>query len=85
MDKLDKETFQQIVKEFEQTKKAGKLTLKRETKLLYNLSGLLGWYALERDPKVKQVIKEMISFSESQNWDTSSYKATFNKIEQKKR
>lgn len=79
----EKEWFERIRKDFEELKQKKTLTPEEEGRLLAELTGLLGWYNLDQDKQIKNLIEEMLLFGEKKKWSMAGPRSTFEHLKRK--
>ena len=79
----EKEWFERIKKEFSQMKVKKTFTVQDEGRLQAELTGLLGWYNLDPDKKMKSLIEEMLIFGEKKGWSMAGPIIAFERLKRK--
>lgn len=63
-----KEWFEKAKKDFEGFRKKLEFTTDDEEQLISDLTNILGWYNINPDPELEQLIEQMIDFGERKQW-----------------
>ncbi|MFC1801345.1 hypothetical protein ACFLZB_02685 [Nanoarchaeota archaeon] len=79
----EKEWFERSQKDFKEMQAKKSFTTKDEGKLLAELTGLLGWFNLDQERKVKILIEEMLIFGEKKEWSMAGPRTAFEHLKKK--
>ena len=78
-----KEEIVKLKSDFLKLKSKKKFAVQDEDKLITDVSGLLGLYAIEHEEELRHLISEIISFAESKRWSMAGSRYLFEKLNRK--
>ena len=80
----EKEDIEKLKKDFSRLKKKTEFTKNDKDKLITDITGLIGIYAINKRKDLAKLIEEILSFAEKKNWGVEGSRMAFDKIKKGK-
>ena len=84
MELEEKKDVYRLKKDFSRLKNKKEFTKQDEDKLITDVAGLLGVYAVDKRKETASLIEEMLAFAEEKNWAVQGSRIEFDRIKKGK-